>query len=106
MESIIKKITKEGKGEVAKIGQKVTVHYTGKFLDGKVFDSSKLHGQPFSFNLGAGEVIKGWDDGVAGMKVGEICELTIPPELAYGKRGVGPIPPDSTLLFEVELLSV
>lgn len=106
MEALKKKIIKEGKGEVAKVGQRVTVHYTGKFLDGKVFDSSKLHGQPFSFRLGAGEVIRGWDEGVAGMKVGEVCELTIPSELAYGKRGVGPIPPDATLVFEVELIAV
>jgi peptidylprolyl isomerase len=106
METLKKTIIKEGVGEVAKAGQRVTVHYTGKFLDGQKFDSSKDHGQPFTFNLGAGEVIKGWDEGVAGMKVGETCELTIPSDLAYGKRGVGPIPPDSTLVFEVELLKV
>jgi FKBP-type peptidyl-prolyl cis-trans isomerase len=103
---LIKKIIKEGVGEVAKVGQKVTVHYTGKFLDGKKFDSSKDHGQPFTFALGAGQVIKGWDQGVVGMKVGEIFELTVPSELAYGKSGVGPIPPDATLVFEIELLSV
>lgn len=106
MENITKKIIKEGMGSVAKTGQRVTVHYTGKFTDGKEFDSSKSHGQPFSFNLGAGEVIQGWDEGVAGMKVGEICELTIPSEMAYGDRQVGPIPPKSTLVFEVELIAL
>jgi FKBP-type peptidyl-prolyl cis-trans isomerase len=106
MESLKKKIIREGKGDIAKAGQSVTVHYTGKFTDGKIFDSSKSHGEPFTFALGAGQVIKGWDEGVAGMRVGEVCELTIPPELGYGARQVGPIPANSTLVFEVELLSV
>jgi FKBP-type peptidyl-prolyl cis-trans isomerase len=88
-------------------GQTVSVHYTGCLTDGTKFDSSVDRGQPFSFTLGRGEVIKGWDEGVAKMKVGDKAKLTIPPEKAYGDQGFpGAIPPNSTLVFEVELLGV
>jgi len=103
---LIIKILQEGKGEGAKDGNTVSVNYIGTLKDGKKFDSSLDRGVPFSFKLGAGEVIKGWDLGVLGMKVGEKRRLTIPPELAYGERGIGPIPPNSTLIFQIELLSV
>ncbi len=96
-----------GDGAEARAGQTVTVHYVGTLTDGKKFDSSRDRGKGFTFTLGAGMVIKGWDQGVAGMKVGQLRKLTIPPELAYGKDGFPPvIPPNSTLVFEVELLSV
>lgn len=97
-----------GQGAEAKAGQKVSVHYTGTLTNGNKFDSSLDRGRPFSFTLGAGQVIKGWDQGVAGMKVGGKRKLTIPPELAYGNQSVGGglIPPNSTLVFEVELLGV
>ena len=85
-------------------GSTVFVHYTGKFEDGNVFDSSIPRGSPFSFQLGVGRVIKGWDLGVASMTQGEKCLLVCPPEYAYGSSGIGPIPPNSTLYFEVELL--
>jgi FKBP-type peptidyl-prolyl cis-trans isomerase len=98
---------KEGTGKEARAGSTVTVHYVGTLTNGKKFDSSRDRGEGFSFKLGAGNVIKGWDQGVAGMKVGALRKLTIPPHLAYGARGFPPvIPPDSTLVFEVELLSV
>jgi FKBP-type peptidyl-prolyl cis-trans isomerase len=96
-----------GTGAEAKAGNRVTVHYVGTLTDGSKFDSSRDRGEGFSFKLGAGQVIKGWDQGVAGMKVGQLRKLTIPPELAYGERGFPPvIPPSSTLVFEVELLAV
>jgi FKBP-type peptidyl-prolyl cis-trans isomerase len=96
-----------GTGAEAKAGNTVDVHYTGTLKDGTKFDSSKDRGKPFSFPLGAGRVIKGWDEGVAGMKVGGKRKLIIPPDLAYGKRGAGGvIPPDAELTFEVELLGV
>ncbi len=96
-----------GAGDAAGAGQKVSVHYTGWTTDGKKFDSSKDRGQAFVFALGRGEVIRGWDEGVAGMKVGGKRKLTIPPNLGYGARGAGgAIPPNATLLFEVELLAV
>jgi FKBP-type peptidyl-prolyl cis-trans isomerase FkpA len=96
-----------GTGGEAKVGQSVTVHYTGWLTDGKKFDSSKDRKDPFVFSLGAGRVIKGWDEGVQGMKVGGKRKLTIPPGLGYGPRGAGSvIPPNATLVFEVELLKV
>jgi FKBP-type peptidyl-prolyl cis-trans isomerase FkpA len=97
-----------GQGEEAKAGKRVSVHYTGTLTNGKKFDSSLDRGKPFGFTLGAGEVIKGWDQGVAGMKVGGKRKLTIPADLAYGNRAVGGdlIPANSTLVFEVELLGV
>ena len=103
--------TKTGDGTTARSGNKVSVHYTGWLSDsgakGKKFDSSVDRGQPFQFTLGAKQVIAGWDEGVAGMKVGGKRTLTIPPELGYGARGApGAIPPNSTLIFDVELLQV
>ena len=106
--------TVAGSGATAQAGQHVTVHYTGWLHDasqpnqrGRKFDSSKDRGQPFRFDLGAGMVIRGWDEGVQGMQVGGTRVLTIPPELGYGARGAGGvIPPNATLVFEVELLEV
>lgn len=95
-----------GTGAEAVAGKKVTVEYTGTLTDGKKFDSSKDHGTPFSFTLGAGEVIKGWDEGVLGMKVGGKRKLTVPPGLAYGDRAIGAIPANATLIFDIELLKV
>ena len=96
-----------GTGATAAAGKKVTVHYTGWLTDGKKFDSSKDRKDPFAFNLGAGQVIRGWDQGVQGMQVGGKRKLTIPPDLGYGARGAGGvIPPNATLVFEVELLGV
>jgi FKBP-type peptidyl-prolyl cis-trans isomerase FkpA len=98
---------KEGSGDAAKSGDQVEVHYTGWLKDGTKFDSSKDRGKPFNFELGAGKVIKGWDEGVAGMKVGGKRKLTIPSELGYGKRGYPPvIPANAELTFEVELLKI
>ncbi len=103
-----------GNGAVAENGKEVTVHYTGTLTNGTVFDSSVQRNEPFKFKLGAGQVIQGWDRGIGGdqalgiqpMKVGGKRKLTIPAQLAYGDRPVGPIPPNSTLIFEVELLGV
>jgi FKBP-type peptidyl-prolyl cis-trans isomerase len=99
---------KPGDGEPAKSGDTVSVHYTGKFADGTKFDSSYDRNKPFEFVLGQGQVIPGWDEGVAGMKVGGKRQLIIPPNLAYGRSGTpdGTIPPNSTLYFDVELLGV
>jgi peptidylprolyl isomerase len=97
---------KEGSGDVAEAGDTVTVEYVGALQDGTVFDSTQAHGQPFTFTLGAGQVIPGWDQGIAGMKVGGQRTLVIPPGLAYGSQQVGPIPPNSTLIFEVQLDNV
>ena len=96
-----------GTGAAAAAGQKVKVHYTGWLTNGTKFDSSKDRGDPFEFPLGGGRVIKGWDEGVQGMKIGGKRKLTIPPALGYGARGAGSvIPPNATLVFEVELLGV
>ncbi|PJZ83922.1 FKBP-type peptidyl-prolyl cis-trans isomerase [Leptospira harrisiae] len=95
-----------GKGEEAFSGSYVTVHYVGKLTNGTKFDSSRDRNRPFEFNLGAGEVVKGWDKGIKGMRVGGKRKLIIPPELGYGSKKVGNIPPDSTLIFEVELLKI
>jgi FKBP-type peptidyl-prolyl cis-trans isomerase FkpA len=95
-----------GEGKEATPGAQVTVHYTGTFLDGSKFDSSVDRGEPFTFTLGAGQVIEGWDKGVAGMKVGGKRKLTIPSDMAYGPNDYGPIPGGSTLFFDVELLDV
>src|ERR1700690_151020 len=97
---------KRGKGAAAKAGDKVSVHYVGTLADGKKFDSSRDRDKPFDFVLGQGQVIKGWEQGVAGMKIGEKRKLVIPPSLAYGPQGRPGIPPNSTLTFEVELLAV
>lgn len=104
---LVKTILAPGKGPEAKEGDTVKVHYTGTLPDGKEFDSSRKRNEPFQFKIGQGNVIKGWDQGVPGMKVGEKRKLTIPPSLGYGARGVpGTIPANSPLIFEVELVEV
>ena len=95
-----------GTGATAAAGDTVSVHYIGTFTNGSKFDSSYDRNQPFPFRIGAGQVIAGWDQGVPGMKVGGKRRLTIPPELAYGSRGQGVIPPNATLVFEIDLLAV
>ncbi len=105
-ELIIEDIT-TGEGQTAEAGDMVTVHYTGTLMDGTVFDSSHNRNTPFTFELGAGQVIEGWDQGVQGMQEGGTRKLTIPSDMAYGERGVpGAIPPSAPLVFEVELLEV
>ncbi len=97
----------EGDGPFILAGQTAIVHYEGRFPDGRVFDSSRKRGTPFSFVLGAGQVIKGWDEGISGMRAGGKRRLTVPPEMGYGSRGAGGvIPPNATLVFDVELLEI
>ena len=95
-----------GTGATAVSGDTLTVHYIGSFLDGRVFENSYSLGRPYTFRLGAGQVIRGWDQGIPGMKVGGKRRLTIPASLAYGAQGSGPIPPNTPIRFEVELLSL
>lgn len=97
---------KVGTGAEVKDGDTVSVHYTGTLNDGQEFDSSKNRGIPFEFKVGAGQVIEGWEKGLVGMKVGGERSLVIPPEMGYGAQGIGPIPPNSTLLFTIELLDI
>jgi FKBP-type peptidyl-prolyl cis-trans isomerase FkpA len=107
MDKLISEDLTVGTGAEATKGQQVTVHYTGWLTNGTKFDSSKDRDDPFVFSLGRGQVIKGWDEGVQGMKVGGKRKLTIPPAMGYGARGAGGvIPPNATLVFEVELLGV
>ncbi len=98
--------TAVGTGAEAKAGDTITVHYIGVLPDGTVFDASQNRGQPFTFTLGGGQVIKGWDQGLLGMKVGGTRLVAIPPELAYGERAIGQIPSNASLIFQVELLSI
>ena len=106
-DSLVKEILQPGSGKAAETGNTVVVHYTGTLLDGTKLDSSLDRGEPFSFVLGSGQVIQGWEQGILGMQIGEKRKLTIPPSLAYGDKAVGGvIPANSTLVFEVELLEI
>jgi len=96
----------KGSGDVTVKMNNIRVHYTGTLTDGTKFDSSLDRGQPFAFTLGGGQVIRGWDEGLIGMQVGEKRKLTIPSDLAYGDKGIGPIPANSTLIFDVELMEI
>jgi len=100
------KTLNDTKGAMPKAGDKVKVHYTGRLLDGTVFDSSHKRGEPIEFTLGKGEVIKGWDEGIGQLKKGQKATITCPPEYAYGSRGQGNIPANATLVFDVELVDV
>jgi peptidylprolyl isomerase len=108
MDGIKRETLEQGKdtGAIAETGKRVSVHYVGTFESGEQFDSSRDRNQPFTFTLGAGQVISGWDQGVNGMKEGQRVRLTVPPEHGYGARQVGPIPPNTTLYFDIELLEV
>ena len=99
-------VLETGKGKACKVGDKISMHYTGWLTNNKKFDSSVDRSEPFDFKLGVGQVIPGWDQGVEGMKIGEKRKLTIPSKLAYGEMGAGPIPPSATIVFEVELLAI
>lgn len=99
-------ITQNGTGRTPKVGETVVVHYTGTLTNGTKFDSSRDRGQPISFPLGQGKVIKGWDEGIAKLRVGDQAIFVIPPAIAYGPKGRGPIPPDATLIFIVELVNI
>ena len=99
-------VLKEGTGAVVQPGQTALVHYTGWLPDGTQFDTSRDRGEPLAFPVGAGRVIRGWDEGVAGMAIGEQRKLVIPPDLGYGPMGQGPIPPNATLVFDVELIAI
>ena len=99
-------VTRRGEGRQPHSGEKVIVHYTGIMTNGVKFDSSLDRGQPFVFELGAGRVIKGWDEGIGKLKVGDQATLIIPPALAYGEKGIGPIPPNATLIFVIELVGI
>lgn len=103
---IITDITLNDNGQIAMHGNKVQVHYVGTLQDGTKFDSSRDRNSPFKFTIGKGEVIKGWDEGIKGMRVGDIRKLIIPPQLGYGERKMGKIPANSILIFEVELLKI
>lgn len=105
-EELLIQDTKQGLGREAIRGTTVVVHYTGKLTNGKVFDSSVDRGESFSFQLGQGQVIQGWERGIVGMKEGGKRKLTIPPQYGYGARAIGPIPANSTLIFDVELIKV
>ncbi|MFA5169229.1 MAG: FKBP-type peptidyl-prolyl cis-trans isomerase [Candidatus Paceibacterota bacterium] len=106
MDEVKIEVLQEGAGEPSKNGDELTVHYTGTLEDGTKFDSSVDRGTPFTFTLGAGQVIQGWEQGMLNMKVGEKRKLTIPYSLGYGENGYGPIPAKATLIFEVELLKI
>jgi peptidylprolyl isomerase len=106
VKSMIVDDIKVGEGAEVKAGDTVAVHYIGTLQDGTEFDNSKKRGTPFTFNVGGGQVIKGWDEGLVGMKVGGQRVLVIPPEKAYGENGIGPIPPNATLVFAIELVEI